>query len=162
MRRNSRPARKMHPRTAGRAVGPMMLAICAATILAPASSHADPRAPAATGSVVASAAGNGAPTQRPSLLARGSDGVERVDLKISEESQTLVVDLTGPAGRRVLVSYVATYEGRRLATDSKTVTLVRGAKITHFQLSAEVARLATISVNARFAKGARRHGRRRA
>lgn len=78
--------------------------------------------------------------------------LERVTLKMRQEGRRLVVDLGGPSGRRVLVSYTATYEGKRIAAGTKTAALIQGAQTVRFQLSAHVARLATISVTAKFAK----------
>jgi hypothetical protein len=87
----------------------------------------------------------------PDLGASGA--VEQVGVKVSEQGRELIVHLTGPSKRKVLVTYTATYRGKKIDSGQRTVELVAGKQTAKFELSARVAAYASIEVTAKFAKG---------
>lgn len=79
-----------------------------------------------------------------------ASSVVQIHLKIFERGRTLIVNLTGPGNRKVLVVYKATVHGKQLETGQKVVALVDGKRTATFELSKHAAEDGSISVKASF------------
>ncbi|HEY1688812.1 MAG TPA: hypothetical protein VGF95_08100 [Solirubrobacteraceae bacterium] len=76
-----------------------------------------------------------------------------VHLKIAVQGSKLIVHLSGPSNREVRVEYTATYNGQKVASGARTVTLEGGEQTTSFKLSVQVATHARIKVGAKLLTG---------